>query len=126
MDTPATETDRYTRAGAEVIVAVPREETVVFVKKRLTLKDILPHLAGIDYTILEGFEHEPNLPKIIAAKTADEAREYFDSDVIAISGLIMESETEKKKAKAFQLPMLKSLTQAKELADLVQQKGIMA
>jgi hypothetical protein len=38
----------------------------------------------------------------------------------------MESEAEKKKAKVFHLPMLKSLTQAKELADLVQQKGIMA
>ena len=126
LDTPTTETDRYTRAGAEVIVAVPREETVVFVKKRLTLKDILPHLTGIDYTILEGFEHEPNLPKIIAAKTADEAREYFDSYAIAISGLIMESETEKKKAKAIQLPMLKSLTQTKELADLVEQKAVTA
>ena len=126
LDTPATETDRYTRAGAEVIVAVPREETVVFVKKRLTLKDILPHLAGIDYTILEGFEHEPNLPKIIAAKTAEEARGYFDGCAIAISGLIMESETEKKKAEAFQLPMLKSLTQTKELADLVEQKAVTA
>ena len=26
LDTPATETDRYTRAGAEVIVAVPRKK----------------------------------------------------------------------------------------------------
>ena len=123
LDTPATETDRYTRAGAEVIVAVPREETVVFIKKRLTIKDILPHLAGVDYVILEGFEHERNLPKIIAAKTADEAKKYLDSYAIAISGLILESEAEKKKAEVFQLPMLKSLTQAKELADLVQQKA---
>jgi molybdopterin-guanine dinucleotide biosynthesis protein B len=124
LDTPATETDRYTRAGAEVIVAVPRKETVVFIKKRLAIKDILPHLAGVDYAILEGFEHEQNLPKIIAAKTADEAEKYFDSNAIAISGLIMESEAEKKKAEAFQLPMPRSLTQAKELADLVEQKAV--
>jgi molybdopterin-guanine dinucleotide biosynthesis protein B len=124
LDTPATETDRYTRAGAEVVVAVPREETVVFIKKRLTIKDILPHLARVDYAILEGFEHERNLPKIIAAKTADEAKKYLDSYAIAISGLIMESEAEKRKAKVFQLPMLKSLTQAKELADLVEHKRI--
>jgi molybdopterin-guanine dinucleotide biosynthesis protein MobB len=126
LDTPATETDRYTRAGAEVIVAVPREETVVFIKKRLAIKDILPHLADVDYAVLEGFEHERNLPKIIAAKTADEAEKYLDSYAIAISGLIMESEAEKKRAEVFQLPMLRSLTQAKELADLVQQKGITA
>jgi len=35
LDTPATETDRYSNAGAEIIVAVPRDETVVFIKKRL-------------------------------------------------------------------------------------------
>ena len=38
LDTPATETDRYTRAGAEVVVAVPQEETVVFIKKRLAIR----------------------------------------------------------------------------------------
>ena len=126
LDTPATETDRYTRAGAEVIVAVPREETVIFIKKRLAINEILPHLTRVDFVILEGFEHELTLPKIIAAKTADEAKEYMDSYAIAVSGLIMESEAEKKKAVAFQLPMLKSLTQAKELADLVEQKAITA
>ena len=123
LDTPDTETDRYARAGAEVIVAVPREETVVFIKKRLTINDILPHLVGVDYVILEGFEHERNLPKIVTAKTAEEAKKYLDSYAIAVSGLIMESEAEKKKAEVFRLPMLKSLTQAKELADLVEQKA---
>jgi molybdopterin-guanine dinucleotide biosynthesis protein MobB len=126
LDTPATETDRYTTAGAEVIVAVPKKETVVFIKKRLTIKDILPHLARVDYVILEGFEHERNLQKIIAAKTADEVMKYLDSYAIAISGLITESEEGKKKAKVFQLPMLNSLTQAKELADLVEQERIRA
>jgi len=33
LDTPATESDRYTTAGAEIIAAVPRNETVVFIKK---------------------------------------------------------------------------------------------
>jgi molybdopterin-guanine dinucleotide biosynthesis protein B len=41
LDTPAKETDRYSDAGAVVIVAVPRDETVVFVKKRLGIKEIL-------------------------------------------------------------------------------------
>ena len=108
---------------AEVVVAVPPEKTVVFHKKGLAIKGILPHLASVDYAILEDFEHERNLPRIIAAKTAGEAKKYLDSYAIAISGLILESEAEKKKAEVFKLPMLKSLTQAKELADLVEQKA---
>jgi molybdopterin-guanine dinucleotide biosynthesis protein B len=123
LDTPATETDRYSDAGAEIVVAIPRDETVVFVKKRLSLKEVLPFLKELDYAILEGFESEKTLPKIIAAKTADEVKGYFDGLVIAVSGLIVESEDERKKAEVFRVPMLKSLTQAKELADLVEQKA---
>jgi molybdopterin-guanine dinucleotide biosynthesis protein B len=124
LDTPATETDRYTKAGAEVIVAVPREETVIFIRKRLALNEILSHLTGVDFAILEGFEGETKIPKIIAAKTAEEAREYADSSAIAVSGLIVGSETEKSKAKALGLVVLSCLTQAKELADLVEKKAI--
>ena len=123
LDTPATETDRYTKAGAEVVVAVPNEETVIFIKRRLTLNEILPHLTAVDFAILEGFESETSLPRIIAAKTADEAKMFLGASAIAISGLIAESEEEKAKAKAFKLPVLSSLTQAKELADLVEQKA---
>ena len=52
LDRPATETDRYSIAGAEIIVAVPQEETVVFINKRLSVEEILPHLDGLDYIIL--------------------------------------------------------------------------
>ena len=55
LDTPATETDRYKRAGAEVIVVVPREETVIFIKRKLGINEILPHFAGVDFVIVEGF-----------------------------------------------------------------------
>ena len=71
LDTPETETDRYTRAGAEIVVAVPRQETVVFIKKRLNLHEILPYCKGLDYVVLEGFETEKALPKIVAAKTIE-------------------------------------------------------
>jgi molybdopterin-guanine dinucleotide biosynthesis protein B len=120
LDTPATETDRYTKAGAEVIVAVPREETVIFIRKRLNIKEILMYLEDVDYVILEGFEHEKELPKIIAAKTADEAKNYLDEKTFAISGLIMESQLERNKAEAFKLPMFSSLNEAGELADLIE------
>jgi molybdopterin-guanine dinucleotide biosynthesis protein B len=124
LDRPATETDRYSNAGAEIIVAVPRDETVVFIKKRLNVEEVLPYLKGLDYVILEGFEQERTLPKIITAKNADEVKSYWDGLAIAISGLIMESEEEKKKAEGFQIPMLKSSTQAGELADLVELEAV--
>jgi molybdopterin-guanine dinucleotide biosynthesis adapter protein len=123
LDTPGTETDRYSFAGAEIIVAVPRQETVVFIKKRLSLKEILPNLKGLDYVLLEGFEHEQALPKIIAAKTAAEVKRYLDASTIAVSGLILESEKETKIVEALGHPILNSLTQAKELADLAEQKA---
>ncbi len=123
LDTPATETDRYTRAGAEIIAAAPRNETVIFIKKRLRIMELMPFFEDFDYVILEGFESEKNMPKIIAAKTAEEAKQYLDVSVVAISGLIMYSEEEERKAVSFKLPMFKSLTQAGELANLVEKKS---
>ena len=124
LDTPATETDRYTEAGAEIVVAVPRDETVIFLKKRLSLKEILPYLHGLDYVLLEGFESEKTLPKIIAAKTAQEAASFSDGSAIAISGLIMESKEETAKASELQIPLLSSISQAEKLADIVEKKAL--
>ena len=124
LDTPATETDRYKIAGAEVVVAVPRSETVIFIDKRLSVVEILPYLEGLDFAILEGFEHEKALPKIIVAKTANEVKSYFDGSAVAVSGLIVESQAEAKKAELFGVPLFKSLTQAGELADLVEEKAV--
>jgi molybdopterin-guanine dinucleotide biosynthesis protein B len=122
LDTPATETDRYSIAGAETIVAVPRDETVVFIKRRLNLQEIMPFLTGLDYVVLEGFESEKMLPKIIAAKTADEAKSYYDRSTIAVSGIITESEIETNKAAATKIPIFSS-TETEALADLIEKKA---
>jgi molybdopterin-guanine dinucleotide biosynthesis adapter protein len=124
LDTPATETDRYSKAGAEIIVAVPRDETVVFIRKRLSIKEILPYLDCLDYALLEGFESEKEVPKIVAAKTANEAIDYLDSSAIAVSGLITESITETSKAAKLKIPILNSASKTKELADLVEQTAL--
>jgi molybdopterin-guanine dinucleotide biosynthesis adapter protein len=123
LDTPATETYRYSIAGAETIVAVPRDETVVFIKRRLNIEEILPFLIGLDYVVLEGFESEKNLLKIIAAKTADEAKNYYDNFTIAVSGIITESEIETNKAVAIKVPIF-SLNQTEALADLIEKKTV--
>lgn len=123
LDTPQTETDRYTIAGAETIVAVPRDETVVFIKKRLSLKEILPYVAALDYVVLEGFEAEKALPKIVAAKTADEAQSYLDESAIAVSGVITDLQEETKKFSSLKIPILQASKQAKALADLVEKNA---
>jgi molybdopterin-guanine dinucleotide biosynthesis protein B len=124
LDTPEKETDRYTEAGAETIVAIPRSETVIFFKKRLSLGDVLSHLQGLDYVLLEGFESEKKLPRIVAAKTAEEAAQFCDGMTVALSGLILESETETAKASKLGVPMLSSTRQAEKLVDIVQQRSI--
>lgn len=96
LDTPQKETDRYSKAGAEINVAVPKEETVIFIKRGFSLQEILPHLNGLDYVLLEGFESEKEIPKIIAAKTAMEAQSYLDNSTIALSGIITGCEEEKR------------------------------
>jgi molybdopterin-guanine dinucleotide biosynthesis adapter protein len=122
LDTPQTETDRYRKAGAESVVAVPRTETVLFISKRLSIKEILPHLQDLDYVLLEGFESEAWLPKIVAAKTTEEAQGFFDGSVVAVSGLIADTDAEKEKIKTY--PVLSSVRETKKLADITEAKAL--
>ncbi len=124
LDTEGTETDRYAAAGAETIVAVPREETVIFLKRRLSLAEILPYVSNLDFVLLEGFESEKTLPKIVAAKTAQEAADFCDGSTVAISGLIAESQEETDKAVTFHVPVLNCLSQANALAEIVDEKAV--
>ncbi len=119
LDTPQKETDRYSKAGAEINVAVPKEETVIFIKRRLSLQEIVPHLNGLDYAFLEGFESEKGIPRIIAATTAQEAQNYLDNSTIALSGIITDCEEEKKRL-TLKIPVVNSEKEIKKLADLVE------
>ena len=121
LDTPGKETDRYAQAGAEIIVAVPRNETVVFLKRRLELGEIIPFFRGLDFVLLEGFEDKRALQKVIVAKTIMEVQSYLDESTIAVSGLLAESAA---KAWNFNVPLLSCRTQIKQLTDLVEQKTL--
>ncbi|XES76165.1 MAG: molybdopterin-guanine dinucleotide biosynthesis protein B [Candidatus Bathyarchaeia archaeon] len=123
LDTPETETDRYTTAGAQTVVAVPREETVVFIKRRLGINETLDYLRDMDFVLLEGFEAEKTLPKIIAAKTADETASFNDGLAIAISGIISDSPEETSKAATLQIPLFNAIRDAAKLVEVVEQKA---
>jgi molybdopterin-guanine dinucleotide biosynthesis protein B len=122
LDTPQKETDRYRQAGAEAVVAVPRNETVLFLNKSLPLQDILPYVFHLDYVLLEGFETEKVVAKIIVAKTAQDAAEFDDGLAIAVSGPL----TETAQSLTPGVPFLNALTQPKKLAELVEQKAFAA
>jgi molybdopterin-guanine dinucleotide biosynthesis protein B len=124
LDTPNKETDRYRKAGAEFVVAVPRNETVLFIPKRLSIQEILPHLKGLDYVLLEGFESEKWLPKIATAQTAEEAESYLDGSVVALSGLITESDAEREKFSDAAIPLLNNTQEVKALAEIVEAKAL--
>jgi molybdopterin-guanine dinucleotide biosynthesis protein B len=123
LDSPQKETGRYRKAGAQAVVAVPREETVVFLPKRLGVKEILPHLLGMDFVLLEGFESERKLPKIVAAKTVQDAQNFMDESVVAVSGILADSEDEVKKAAILNCPLHHSVREICLLANLVEEKA---
>lgn len=125
IDTPAETHDtwKHGEAGAEIVVASPINETVLFIKRKLSLNEIAHFFQNEDFVLLEGFEKETLFAKIITAKTAEEVELYSDGLAIAISGLLTESTTETKKASELNLPLLNANTQAEQLADIVEQKA---
>ncbi len=125
IDTPADTHDtwKHAEAGAGAVVALPKTETVMFIKRNLSLNEVTPFLQGMDYVLLEGFEKEKLFSKIVTAKNTEEAALFLDGLAIAISGLLTESIVETKKASELQIPVLNGKTQAEKLADLIEQKA---
>jgi molybdopterin-guanine dinucleotide biosynthesis adapter protein len=125
IDTLASTHDtwKHTQAGADIVVASPKNETVLFINNKLGLNEIAPYLKGMDFVVLEGFEKEKALLKIIAAKTAEEAESFSDGLAIAISGIIANSKEEILKASELKIPVLDGNTQVGLLADLVEKKA---
>jgi molybdopterin-guanine dinucleotide biosynthesis protein B len=120
---PNHDTWKHTEAGADIVVAKPKNQTVFFVNRQMNLNEIAAQLPGIDYVLLEGFEKEKTLVKVIAAKTIQEAADYFDGLAIAVSGFIAESEEEAAKTAYLKIPIFKSIAQENELADVVEKQA---
>jgi len=123
IDVPGKDTWEHGRAGAEIVIAAPLNETVCFIKRSLSLNETLPLFRGLDYVVLEGFENEKTFPKIIAAKNAEEATAFSDGLAITISGIIAESDEEMRKASVLKIPIVNCETEAEKLADIVEQRA---
>ncbi|MEM2338113.1 MAG: molybdopterin-guanine dinucleotide biosynthesis protein B [Candidatus Bathyarchaeia archaeon] len=124
IDAPEKETWKHGEAGVEIVVGAATNETVLFIKRKLALNEIAAFFKGFDYILLEGFENERAVAKIIAAKDASEVRTFCDGLAIAVSGIIVESKEEVEKASTFNVPILNCKVEVNKLADLVEQKAL--
>jgi molybdopterin-guanine dinucleotide biosynthesis protein B len=123
VDIQGRETWEHGKAGSEIVIAAPLEETVCFIKRRMSLNEMLTLFKGFDYVILEGFEKEKTVPKIIAAKDAEEAKAFNDGLAIAISGIMASLNEEVVKARDLNIPVFNCKTEIEKLADTVEEKA---
>jgi molybdopterin-guanine dinucleotide biosynthesis adapter protein len=119
----AHDTWKHSEAGADIVIAVPQKETVLFLKEKLSLNQMVSYFNEADFVILEGFEKEKVFPKIIVAKTAVEAESFSDGLAMAISGIISESDKEIMAVSKLGIPVINSNSNAGELVDLIEHKA---
>jgi molybdopterin-guanine dinucleotide biosynthesis protein B len=106
MDTEGTNTWRYAKAGAKVIVAISPEEIDIIRKTRLALDD-LDHVIALlkdeklDVVFIEGFHSliakRADVPKIVTAKDSDGLEQTLKGTVepiVAIAGVVAKNSSE--------------------------------
>jgi len=123
INTPGEETWKHGEAGAEIVVGAAINETAIFIKRKISLREMAALLTDLDYLLLEGFGNGEIVAKIVAAKNVDEAQGFYDDLTIAISGIVADSKEEREKILKLGVPVLSCREEAKRLADLVVQKA---
>ncbi len=115
MEKQETNSWKHWEASGDVVFARGLNETYQIWHHSLSLNEMLEHLSA-DYVIIEGMK-EAALPRIICAENEKQLKELIDGSVFAISGKFADMHT-----KYQNLPVIKSVNEIKELADLVEQK----
>lgn len=106
-------TNRHRAAGSELVVARGDNETGVFYQDNLPISKILSFF-DYDYVILEGV-NDCNCARILTAHTEEELDRRMDDRVIAISGVIANSNIKEIKG----LPVINALTMPEALIEFV-------
>ncbi len=124
IDKPNTDTSRYQELLSQV-AAIDPEETVIFLKGKKNLEEIIPYW-DMDIVLIEGFKGEKTFPKIVCLREESEKAQLFDGLQLCTAGFaspslpvksrlfdfnILEEEDIKKMAdmaieKSFKLPNL--------------------
>lgn len=128
MDKEGTNTWRYAKAGAKIIIAISPEEVAIIKKIEMALEDLdqmttLLKDEKLDIVFVEGFHSliakRPDVPKIITAKDEDGLTQTLDGTVepiLAVAGIVaktLESPTYQN------IPVIKVPEEGQQLVDLV-------
>jgi len=114
---PNTNTNRHRAAGAQLVTARGLYETDVLYQSKLAIEKILSHYDH-DYLILEGVT-DCNAPRIITAHNPEEVYEQADDRVIAVSGVLANSNTDL----ILGLPVFNALDDPEALVDFVEERA---
>lgn len=113
MDQPDSNTSRHVKAGAALVCARAKQETVYIRPVQEPLSQVLKAFAGMDYVLLEGDYLAP-VPRLVAAHQEKDALERTNTLTIAYVGRIST------KAEArLPHPCINGLTDASALLDLI-------
>jgi molybdopterin-guanine dinucleotide biosynthesis protein B len=128
MDKEGTNTWRYAKAGAKVIVAISPEEVAVIKKTDAALEDLdqiisLLEKEQLDIVFIEGFHRliakRTDIPKIITAEDEDNLKRTLEGTVepiLAVTGIISQSTPSLSWLK---IPVINLNTNGEELLELV-------
>ncbi|NLC03127.1 MAG: molybdopterin-guanine dinucleotide biosynthesis protein B [Tissierellia bacterium] len=117
MEIEGSNTDRHSKAGAELVTARGMHETDILFPEKLNINKILGFYSQ-DFVILEGVS-DTIAPKIIAAHDIEGIEDRLDDSVFAISGKISIELSEYKG-----LPVINAMTSIEQLVDLIEEKAI--
>lgn|GEM_PF-225233 len=116
-DTVGKDTWRHWKAGAEVVGLRGPNETLIMIKRPVTLNELIGHF-GSDYLVLEGFKSVA-LPKILCAVDEEHIEKELQSLVFCISGVASAHLFAYKN-----LPVINALVNAPSLVDLVESESL--
>jgi len=115
MEKPDSNTWKHWEASGGVVFARGLKETYQIWHNQLSLKEMLEHLKA-DYVVVEGMKSAA-LPRILCAKDKAQLDELRNGSVFAVSGIYADKFTEYE-----DLPVISSLNNIEQLADLVEKK----
>ncbi len=116
-DTTGKDTWRHWKAGAEMVGLRAPTESIIMIKRSVTLDELLGHFQS-DYLVLEGFK-AINMPKILCAADEQHIEQELQNLVFCISGVVSTHILDYKG-----LPVINALTNAPALVDLIEQKSL--
>jgi len=124
VDREGSDSWKHARAGASAVVALSPGEAAFIVKtpEEMSLKkvlELLRNFGSYDFVLVEGFRRE-RYPRIVAARSEEDARALVDETTIAVSGVIAGSG----EAPELGVPVIDATRQADKLADLLESEEL--